>query len=667
MDKLVPVKKIISLVGQQIGATWIAVEALKKIQKEKFDIILLPTSATEIVAQKYVNYLMAGDKFYDNLVIDILEDTSSSVLKNALSEYVDDSVIAYNSAGGMGYQQATAVFSLNLNKTIFLYPSAANVIFFTVADFSPTIIRKEYVKINPSGLLRFHNINPINAVGSTSEYQCLLLKIEKKYAEYGDNIFFKNLVVNDFLFNFTVYLNNTFYFVKFFVNNHENDDKDFRRNFIREIECYASKEKTNDIFQKKVIVFSNSRLWRDIIESSWSNKVIFVWLDRHHLNNFESADGFVFDKINAIAGEGIEVFGDKTGKISSRSYNLGESTCNKNLLMPLGTDSRFAFEVITSHLPLNKVFLFVDKNFGRKKELEKNLISYFEDAEYRPSSIDVVSVDFFGINILKFNKPFDPALYEAEINCTPGHKLFTLMMALYGIKNDIPVFSYTKGFIKQIPTGAMRKAFSQNSNTKSSGDIALFFKNNRRVKMDSMPDVTYKFKTARKVYLKWAFNSDLETLDAIPHPTRHGPWFEKFTAYCFSLVSDVVDVAINFKFMWSKDIDDMLSAKYENEDFMKEFDVVCYHRRSTQSPFFIIVSCKHMDLGLVNIEKESRDINAAKQTLFDRFAIPVLAVSSYLGEPFEDNGILVIGIKTLISTNALQTCLRELIDSKSTT
>lgn len=678
-------KAFVSIVGTQAMAVLNPLMALVRHDGElKPDrVVLLNTSFSRDFAVSAKKFLVDGE-IYPEEAVQLIGISSSLVAENNL-EPVDcvvrdiqkDAEIIFNLAGGMNFQIAAVLHTLDLEKSRLVYPENSGIHLYRWADGR---IRKEILALPPAlDILKLFSVQGITWKADPNVKLTKLLANALRDSNLQlpqDALYHVQFAENDYgiapwSLSFDLVFNEGNRLCLLAVLPSGSDNKERARKLI---DIASGRTHLGHLYDRRIGVLTNATEIADRLRIEAGNKIDVIEIPQNSpfpklaLSKFLGGGQM---QNNLILGRESVETGKKTGNAIS-------------LYLPLGKNLIPSLKAIWTRKPATACLLYTQQDrtvAGIKETLKRHA------ALFPCSRLEFIPVSFSGEDILDIPCPTEGS---AEVNITPGTKSQGAFLALwakfhgaktYSLLNDPPELvslgsdqririSLPRPETLLVLSGTRIKSPGTSSPECWTPALHSFLAGAIAEGLDikGFPEIELTLQDGRAVEPK---NGKLRILDssgkvqaAFPYANRsggrEGGWFESLVAYAAREAARDKP-QINIKTAWTDEQEKILAKRFGTSSLhLSEVDVVI--------PFegnYHLFSCKATTKlnGITALLEEVR----AQASLFERNTIPYIAHLEHSGEPQCKDGVWVLGCKTLTDTQVLRTLMHHAQEKRQTT
>ncbi len=284
----------------------------------------------------------------------------------------------------------------------------------------------------------------------------------------------------------------------------------------------------------------------------------------------------------------------------------------------------------------------------------------------REAGLQLIKTDITGFNLSRIEK-FGSG--NIIVNITPGPKSHAGILTVWGIQNKAKIYSINNSTRTidsldgsdrvEIKNPPLRLLLLLKDEIKNPGKEL----NYERKKF--FYSIIHQFKELKDKYYKDKTPSDEEFDEKVmkilgdSNKKNRGHFFEDLAAFAFEKIG-CSEILIGVKTKWSEESIEYIPKIYRQMAFKSEIDIICIFKKK-----YLVISTKTRKS---DTKKELTSEIKAQSEILGRMSIPILVILRYHGSPeINNNGVTVIGWKTLFDEEELGDTLQKAIESRMTT
>lgn len=628
--------QFVSFVGTQIMGTLNPILGVMGRKGHPENFLLLHTPVTINQAEKITNWLL---KRFPG--INIQKEEVPSNLSIDKIPFEKNVVTYFNLSGGMNYQVASFIWQYvekeGDSKLKFIYSERECIWLFDIAkhqfeSLSPCI------ELRPEKILDIQGV-PYEKIVGDEVFSNLLKKSGKEDV--------LSLKLGNIEFDNVIATNNFLNLIKFV-------DKSYNNDKIRRLIAFCGKnrQELKELHSFKVYIFSNDikTLERFDTESIGDVETIYF--------NFEKKDKINLDFLEKENASSLAV---QISKHFMNSEIIENFKNGSTLYVVMSPELTNTMKAIGSHQFSNLCLIYTPGD----RRLEK-IISKIRNKKIilpNKGGLKLLSTDISGYNLLKMEKFGDG---EVIVNITPGSKSHAGMLTLWGMRNNAKIYSINNSTKTIDSLDGLDKIEIKDPPLKLllelRDDIKDFGKELDYSREKYFNSIIMQFKelkgrlTEKRNLTDAEFNEEI--IKILGKKCKDGHFFEILAGFAFNNIG-CSQISIGVKTNWSDEGNKNNSEIHGEKVFKSEIDIVCIFEGT-----YLAISTKISSPETkVKLTSEIK----AQSEILGRMSIPILVILKYQGPPEINNGVIVIGWKTLFDEEELKNVIRTTIESKKTT
>lgn len=666
----------ISIVGNQPMATLNPLLALIKDGRTPATITLLCTAGSRSHAERLMQALPRLGYTPATVEVAMISDSlrpdrqgpPAPAVCEALRDRGD---IAFNLAGGIGFQIPACARVLDQEKTLFIYPELESILLLRLTESAVTT---ESIPLPPAlAVLELFAIQGMDWQPATKASWPLLDKVmaAARVKKFPDDSLC-SVCIASLDFACVVNRGNRLKFLHVVERATGKNGREVDMKKARAV-IALGKSDFGQLFDREVHVLTDSAAIAERLQREKGLKV-FPHVFRHDRSGELAAkllvQSFLAEKTMMPNGSVL-----KPEKAVEAAHAGGGKGSDRVLYVILGTEPLPTLLAAWSHRAGEVNFLYTPDN-PRIAALRDALVAH--GAQLPVARFRFIPVSYSGVEIADLPPPADPS--RTEVNLTPGTKLQKTILALWAAKHGVACFTVLTRPDLLVPLeGASHSELRQVRTPAAAAFLKLAgvtvqkhgASDKAHLLRSSRINAAWKFLAAaarqpaclnefprRSVILPEGGFTPLENHrgrivlgDGTEAEIRcgnggeKGEWFEEVVGLAFARAG-VAGVQLNIRLAWSEQRKAALKKATGTESPMAEIDVVAW-----QGAAYYVVSCK-----ATKVKDPRKNVNETRAYArpFGRMAVPILAFLKYEGEPYEVDGVHVIGPRTLADPEAMR-------------
>lgn len=620
--------------------------------------------------------------------IDIIPISSTTVAdqsknppaQEALSKILSENQkFIFNLGGGMNFQIASCVIKSARTNGFWTYPENSGVHLYSFKNSS--LLQPDVLNL-PAALdvLKYQDV-PHKFIGGAPNpfLRWILNKKNIKQLTIG-------VEVNGFFFDGMCNVGNEMRFLKA-IHKGKGDSrnsKDFLAEARALIDLAAGRDKFGELYHRSVALLTNHSPVAEHVKSEAGGKI--------RVFDFASEE----EKPDILKKELVEfIFGHRKRSITTGIRELagtGKSgLTNRTLYVVMGLNTMTTLTAIETHRAKELYLLYTPE----VRQIADTVTAFKRSPKNLPAErIHFIPVDITGSDILKLAKHRKDQ--EIHVDITPGSKAQAAFLTRWALINDAEVFSLVTTQQQAVSLNSAVNAIPMIAPSPSMylrmkgikvtdyGSDAKRLLRKEAARVNAIIEFLRHLKTHRKPLAGFPnkkldaspFSFSVSGNERILKKDGHlvASWSENEWGELFEKLVGVVvaesgaqHVQIRIRTAWLEEkteshVRKKWSGQVRGKPFMSDLDVV-----AVRDADYYVISCKGGNLSGVSKAAAVSEV-AAVAHIFGRFAVPLLCVLKYNGDPEEtENGVYRFGWKTLVEPGQMESLLATAVTKRRKT